>query len=160
MLKKWKEEFYLGFTIWKEDKFNHNLSDFLLILQNKGSEINTELTVNNWVNGYVMRPHDPEDLRRIGEIIKSKFLIENYKSVANAASRIVGIHISLSRKLNTWMEEKSKDFHRDDMELIDEELGLTFGDLRSSIKVLKVSGVRRLNGPVLSSYLGRLERDN
>jgi hypothetical protein len=160
MLKKWKEEFYLGFTIWKEDKFNHNLSDFLLTLQNKGSEINTELTVNNWVNGYVMRPHDQEDLRRIGEIIKSKFLIDNYKSVANAASRIVGIHISLSRKLNTWMEEKSKDFHRDDMELIDEELGLTFGDLRSSIKVLKVSGVRRLKGPVLSSYLGRLERDN
>ena len=128
MLRKWKEDFHLGYTKWKEDNPSWGLWEFLQILKEKGSGITTALTVNNWVNGYVMRPQDPEDLRRIGEILDLKFLKENYTKVYNAASRIVGIHISLSRKLNDWLENRASNYQRDDMELIDDELGLTFGE--------------------------------
>lgn len=160
LLKKWKEDFYCGYSIWKQDRRNNVLGEFLKILQTKGSRITTALTINNWVNGYVMRPQDEEDLRRIGEILDLSFLKENYHKVNAAASRIIGIHISLSRKLNEWLENRAKNFQHDDMELIDEELGLTFGELRSSIKVLKVIEVRDKCEPTLRNHLGRLEKNN
>lgn len=158
MLKKWKEDFYLGYTKWKTENPNNGLWNFLQMLQVNGSRITTALTVNNWVNGYVMRPQDEEDLRRIGEILNLKFLKENYNKVNNAASRIVGIHIRLSRKLNNWIESKASDYQKDDAELIDDELGLTFGELRGSIKVLRVKSIREINTPTLRTHLGRLER--
>lgn len=163
MLKKWKEDFYLKYTRWKEicqDKELSPIDVLLYVLQEKGSNITSLLTINNWVNGVVMSPHDPKDLLRLGEILDIQFLKENYLRVHKAASRIAGIHRGLSRKLNNWIEDRAVNFHHDDLDLIDEELGLTFGELRSSIKVLKVLDVRELAEPTLKTHLGRLEKVN
>ena len=156
LLKKWKEEFYLGFTIWKGSQSGNFLRAFLNLIQLKGSTIITELTINNWVNGYVMCPLDPLDLYRIGDILKVKFLIDNYQKIHNAASRIAGIHRGLSRKLNSWIENKTSNLLKDDLEVIDNELGLTFGELRSSIRILEVVEIQGLKGTILKSALGKL----
>lgn len=158
MLKKWKEEFHLGYLVWKEENANKGLDDFLKLLQQKGSSIVAPLTISNWLNGYTLRPQDELDMYRLGEVLNIKFIKENYRRIYTAASRIVGIHISLSRKLNEWLNKKAFTSDRDDMEIIDEEVGLTFGELKSSIKILQVERINIITQPLLVTSLGRLEK--
>jgi hypothetical protein len=158
MLKKWKEEFHLGYLAWKEENGNKGLDDFLKLLQQKGSSIVAPLTISNWLNGYTLRPQDELDMYRLGEVLNIKFIKENYRRIYTAASRIVGIHISLSRKLNEWLNNKAFTSDRDDMEIIDEEVGLTFGELKSSIKILQVERINIITEPLLVTSLGRLEK--
>jgi hypothetical protein len=44
------------------------------------------------------------------------------------------------------------------MEIIDEEVGLTFGELKSSIKILQVERINIITQPLLVTSLGRLEK--
>lgn len=158
MLKKWKEEFHLGYLIWKEENANKGLDDFLKLLQQKGSSIVAPLTISNWLSGHTLRPQDELDMYRLGEVLRIKFIKDNYRRIYTAASRIVGIHISLSRKLNEWLNKKVFSSDKDDMEIIDEEVGLTFGELKSSIKILRVENINIINQPLLATNLGRLEK--
>ncbi|MGC4036049.1 MAG: DrmE family protein [Chitinophagaceae bacterium] len=160
MLKKWKEEFYLSYLIWKDTNKGKGILQFLHLLQTKGSSITSALTVSNWLDGTTLRPLDELDIYRVGEVLNIKFVKDNYKRIYNAASRIVGIHITLSRKLNEWLNKKSFGSEKDDMEIIDKEIGLTFGELRSSINILKVENVLPYNQPIISNELGKLEKIN
>lgn len=158
MINKWRSDFYLGYSKWRASEPNNGPETFLQLLQGKGSRITSPATVNNWVNGHVLRPQDQLDIKRIGEILDLKFLKNNYQKIDAAAQRIVGIHISLSHKLNNWIESRTSHTKRNDADLVDQELGLTFGELRSSIRILKVLEMLQVNEPISQNRLGKLHR--
>ena len=158
VLRKWSEELHLGYIIWQEQNKNKGIDDVLKLLQEKGSSITTRIAVNNWVTGITLRPQDEKDIMRIGEILKSKFIIDNYRRIFAAAARIVGIHITLARKLNDWITKQGYQNDKHDSELIDEEVGLTLGDVKSSFRIFTVQNIKKVERQILENSLGVLEK--
>lgn len=158
MLKKWKEELQFNYMVWKESNNGNCVNELLQLLRVKGSAVTSVLTIQNWLNGETLRPQDEMDMYRIGEVLNVKFIKDNYKRINAAAARIVGIHISLSRKLNDWIGKNAYQNNMDDMEIIDKELGLTFGELKSSIRMLTVKGISSFKSSYWLSNLGILEK--
>jgi hypothetical protein len=160
LLQKWREEFYLGYMIWKDQSKGNNLQEFWQLLRDKGSDVVSPLTIANWLYGYTLRPQDSMNIERVGQILNNSFIQNHRQEIANAASRIVGLHISLSSKLRKWLDGANYDPRNDDMTIVDKELNLTLGELRGSMKILKVISSEVLREPALRTSLGILQSRN
>jgi len=88
------------------------------------------------------------------------FVKEHYRRIHNAASRLRGLHRGLSNRLNRWLEQETAGTAaQSDEDVIDEDLGLRFGDFRSSLQVLAVEETATIAGPFLRTSLGRIGRN-
>ncbi len=128
-------------------------------LQARGSRISCSLTVRNWLDQIVRAPHDAEDLRRLAEVLSMPFVAKYYKQVHTAARKLWGLHISLSARLNRWLETEAagRAALSEEEHMVDAELGLTLEDFKHSLMPLRVRSVSREQGPFIRSQLGRLE---
>lgn len=107
-----------------------------------------------------MCPLDPEDLRRVAEVLDMGFVRKHYKYIEQAASRLRGLHRGLSIKLNHWLQQYAAGTtQKGESDLIDAELGLTFGDVKNSLLFLRIISIENISGSFLISNLGRAERD-
>ena len=128
-------------------------------IQETGSGLTSPLTLQFWLRGLTLSPDDPEDLRRVAEVLSLPFIKQHYRRVAAAASRIRGLHRGLSIRLGYWLAAQSGGLHEAyDREVIDPELGLTFGDVRASIVIEKVTSIRRVSGTFPRADLGIIRR--
>jgi hypothetical protein len=108
----------------------------------------------------VLCPRDPQDLIRVAEVLNMTFVKQFHKFIIQAANRLRGLHRSLSLKLNHWLTEHATGgVYKNDDDLIDSELGLTFGDVRRSLLVLRVIEIRNVAGPFLRGSLGKAQKD-
>jgi hypothetical protein len=155
LIRRWQDDLRLAYSTRKNAT---SAEEVLIELQHKGSKIQTSLTVRNWLNGLCLCPDDPEDLRRLAEIMGLGFVADQYKRIHKAAQRIRGLHIGLGLRLCGWLEGAAKGLD-DDTEVFDEELGLTFADFKTSLVVLTVQSVSAMDGLFLRSTLGKLEYD-
>lgn len=165
LLRRWHEELVVGFERWAE-KHSKNMGSmrsalqaFLKKLQDLGSTLTSSQTVHLWVSGTTLCPHDPKDIARVGEILNLEFVTKQHGRIAKAASRIRGLHRGLSNRLANWLSDWSRgiaDSH--DQQVIDEETGLTFGDVRASFLIVEVEAVETVRGPFLRSALGEITR--
>lgn len=128
-------------------------------LQARGSQISCALTVRNWLDQVVRSPNDVDDLRRLAEVLSMPFVAKYYRQIHTAARKLWGLHISLSARLNRWLETETagRASLSAGEDIIDEQLGLTIEDFRHSLAPLRVRDVRREQGLFLRSQLGRLE---
>lgn len=128
-------------------------------LRGRGSRISCSLTVRNWLDQIVRAPHDVEDLRRLAEVLSMPFVAKYYRQVHTAARKLWGLHISLSARLNRWLETETagRAALSDAEHMIDEQLGLTLEDFKHSLMPLRVREVRREQGPFLRSQIGHIE---
>ncbi len=79
-----------------------------------------------------MCPEDAEDLRRLAEILNMGFVQAHYLRIYQAAKRLRNLHRVLSRRLNGWLEEQASGSIRENSDdVLDAELGITFGDFRN-----------------------------
>jgi hypothetical protein len=158
LIKKWQSEF--AFELDNQYTGDSRFYDFLEVLRQKGSKITTESSIRLWYKGFVMCPQDPIDLTRIAEILDINFIKSNKKYIENAATRLRGLHHSLSLKLNNWLTDQALgNTYRDDDDVIDEKLGLVFSDIRDSIYDLRVVDFVEVSGIFLRSTLGLVEKE-
>jgi hypothetical protein len=127
----------------------------------RGSTISDPQPLRNWLRSETLRPQDAEDLRRLADIFDLDFVREHYVRIHRAGTRLAGLHISLSHRLNKWLNHEGLEMatnasSQDDV--IDEELGLTFQDFRDSLVILQVKAIRREKGLYDRNLIGRLER--
>lgn len=157
LIQRWQTDFLSSYRGWALRK-TQNLDALLRLLQERGSRLTSNQTLRLWLQGKVMCPDDNEDLRRLAEILGMDFVRQNYKLIGLAARRLSGLHRGLANKLNRWLTAQAagNDSRLDDC-LIDSELNLTFGDLRSSLLLLQVTEVQTLSGLWVRSELGRFE---
>jgi hypothetical protein len=159
LLKRWHEELRAGFYRWSKHG-RWGLDALLIEMQAKGSQLTSSLAIRFWLDGITLSPLDPRDLIRIAEILDLQFVKDRHKQIDAAASRIRGLHRSLSQRLNRWLEEQARGTspHSQDAEVIDATLGLTFGDVRSSLVVGSILSVQEVHGSFLESTLGLIDR--
>jgi len=169
VIRRWQEDFRVAYFQWCTRSVDESelrvygrrdLDGLLRRMQAKGSQLVTSQALSFWLKGSVLCPHDSEDLRRVGEILNMGFVRTYYKRIAQAASRLRGLHRGLSNRLNRWLQDQvTGAIQGNDDAVIDAELGLTFGDVRNSLLILRIKKIESVNGPFLRKNLGRLEED-
>jgi hypothetical protein len=155
LLRRWRDDFKDAIHRWSPK----TLDDLLHALQAKGSRLTSAGTLYHWLRGWTLCPQDATDILRAAETLNMPFLQKNHGLVAKAATRVRGLHIGLSIRLSRWLSDPHQSAQAgagDDF--IDEKLGLTFNDFRSSIVVVSVLRVTSLTGPFLRSGLGRVSQ--
>lgn len=153
LIERWQDE--LG-TCFKKAQIP--LSMVLARMQTKGSQLQTETAIRFWLWGQVMCPSDAKDLQRIADILDMPFVKQYHRQIDRAARRLRGIHISLARRLNIWLEQEALSSNPQSFNaVIDEELGLEFKDFREALMILTVESITDEEGLFLVSDLGRLK---
>ncbi len=170
MIRRWQEDLRVAFQQWRTRPGDsaelrahgaRDLNGLLRRLSARGSQLVSTLTLSFWLRGFVLCPLDPEDLRRVAEVLEMGFVRQYHGRIVQAANRLRGLHRGLSLKLNRWLEDHATGaVHKSEDDMIDAELGLTFGDVRNSLLILRVVAIRDVTGPFLRSNLGRAEKDS
>jgi len=157
LIRRWQTDFVSAYYRWYQ-RGSYNAEQLLKLMNEHGSGLTSSVTIQAWLRGQTLCPQDTEDLRRLSEILEMDFVRKNYQRIGKAASRLRGLHRGVANKLNRWLQQQATgiDAGNDD-EIIDPDLGLTFGDLKSSLSLQRISAVQVINGPLLRSCLGRLE---
>jgi hypothetical protein len=157
LIRRWQVDFVSAYIRWRERDSRH-LQELLTRMNDKGSALSSTATLQNWLRGYALCPQDPQDLRRLGEILGLDFVQQNYRRIAAAASRLRGLHRGVANKLNRWLQLQAAGIDAgNDEDVIDPDLGLTFGDLKSSLSLQQIVAMRIISGPLLRIDLGKLE---
>jgi len=169
MIRRWQEDLRVAYGQWCTHTGEpselraygaRDLNGLLRRMRARGSQLVSSLTLSSWLKGFVLCPIDSEDLRRVGEVLNMGFVQTYYKRISQAASRLRGLHRGLSNRLNRWLQDQAAGaIQGNDDNIIDAELGLTFGDVRNSLLILRIRKIELVNGPFLRSTLGRLEKD-
>ncbi len=156
LLRRWQDDLKDALRRWEP----RTLDDLLHELIKRGSRLTSSGTLYHWLRGWTLCPQDSADILRTAEALNMPFLQKNHRAVARAASRVRGLHISLSLRLGRWLTDQPQSTpHGTGDDVIDEELGLTFNDFRSSIVVVTVVKVTARTGPILRSSLGRVTQE-
>lgn len=160
LIRRWQEEFISSYQRWQH-RGRTNMDTLLLEMQDRGSVLVSPLTLRAWLRGNTLCPQDTKDLQRVAEILGMDFVKSYHRRIYQAASRLRGLHRSTSHRLNRWLEQQSGgQVTLRDNDVIDETLGLTFTDIRSSLLILRVETTLPISGLFLRNELGRLERDS
>lgn len=170
MIRRWQEDLKVGFENWRgggnmvskeqREYGSRDLNSLLREMQVRGSGLVSALTLSFWLRGAVMCPLDSEDLVRVADVLGMRFVQQYHDRIAKAATRLRGLHRGLARRLNRWLEDQALGTaNRGDDDVIDAELGLTFGDVHNSLMLLDVVDTQNVPGPFLRSNLGRAEKD-
>lgn len=153
LIERWQDELLTCFK-----KAQIPLSMVLAQMQAKGSQLQTETAIRFWLWGQVMCPRDSNDLQRIADILDMPFVKQYHRQIDRAASRMRGIHSSLARRLNTWLEQEAISSNPQSFNaVIDEELGLEFKDFREALLILTVDSIMEEEGLFLTTDLRQLK---
>jgi len=160
LIKRWQAELATAYEQWHLTS-GRNLESLLNELRQRGSGLTSSLTLRFWLLRTTMCPLDPEDLRRVADVLNMAFVGRYYRDIERAAARLRGLHRGLANRLNRWLEcQVTGAGSFNDDEVIDAELGLTLRDFRSSLLLLRVLTVESEAGPFLRSSLGRVDRES
>lgn len=155
LIQRWHEEIVENF-----EKSSLTLEQILNQMRQRGSQLQTPQTIRFWIDGLVLCPNDSSDLQRIAGILKMSFAQQYCSEIARAATRLRGIHIGLSRRLNQWLQHGAVETSRDQIdEFIDPELGITFNDFQDALRLLTVKETKQEEGIFLISDLGQLSKE-
>lgn len=160
LIRRWQQDLELAYRRWRLHGVR-NLDELLWQMQRRGSQLTHPMTLRGWLSGNILCPEDPEDLRRLAEVLEMSFVVSHHQRIYQAAKRLRGLHRVLARRLNSWLEEQaSGSVKAKDDDVLDAELGITFSDFRNSLLILRVQEVQPIMGLFLRSSLGRFERTN
>ena len=155
LIQKWQEEIAEGAS-----RSNLGPNEILNQMQQHGSQLQTPQAIQFWIDGRVLCPQDLLDLQRIAEILSMPFTQQYYQEIGRAATRLRGIHIALSRRLNQWLQQDAVATSPDQIDdFIDPKLGITFNDFHDALQLLTVKEIKQENGIFLISDLGQLSKE-
>lgn len=160
LIRRWQQDLELAYRRWRLHGVR-NLDELLWQMQRRGSTLTHPMTLRGWLSGNILCPEDSDDLRRLAEVLEMNFVQAHHQRIYQAAKRLRGLHRVLARRLNSWLEDQaSGSVQAKDDDVLDAELGITFGDFRNSLLILRVQEVQPIMGLFLRSSLGRFERTN
>jgi hypothetical protein len=154
-IANWQREARARFSNWSRS--GKSIDDLYAAMVERGTRIQSGLAISNWCEGLTLRPRDKEDLRRLADVLDMPFTRQCYQQIHRAGDRIHGLHIQLSLRLRSWIQQGAVSTEMRD-EVIDEASGLTFGDIQDALLILKVVEVSEVPGPFYCQSLGTIER--
>lgn len=158
LISQWKSSVANAYLKWTSEGHS-TIYEIYKLLKSKGSLIESPQSVQQWLSGSTMCPLDPEDLRRLAEILNIEFVINHYQRISKAASRLRAIHRSLAVRLNKWLMRYAEGIENDEENIIiDNDLGLTLNDFKDSLQILHINSIELITGPFSKTSLGRIQK--
>lgn len=161
LVERWHEEFVKAHNLRKRIDQRWSLDKLFDEMRLLGTSISDTQPLRNWLKGQTLRPQDAEDLRRLAEIFRLEFVKQHYKRIHKAGGRLHGLNVSLSRRLNSWLQDGTPDLFADSTayeDMVDEDLGLTLRDFMNSVMILVVTSKQEKPGPFIRDMLGQIEK--
>ena len=156
LIRAWHDELRRAFRDWSIGRVAA-YDDLLERLQALGCRRTAALTIRFWVRGVIICPSDPDDLRRVAQVMDIPFVREHYLRISKAADRLRGLHRGLANRLGNWIRAQAAGGSpASDEDVFDQELGLTLTDFRESLEVLVVRSSTEQQGLFLRSSLNRI----
>lgn len=135
-------------------------SEILRRIRQLGSSIQATETVRNWVKADVMGPDDPEDVRRMGEVLGSEVLKNNWRAVARSLETIRRLHRVVATELNEVIfGDRRTEFRHPLLR----DSGITPADFRGAlefVRVTKVESPRPVSPRLVGFLLGGRQDDD
>lgn len=157
LIVRWQSDLVSAFRVWSANR-SSPVDELLRKMQDLGSDIISSAAIRAWIAGLILCPQDPLDLHRLAKILGMDFVLNNHEKIGRAAARLRGLHRGFANRINRWIVREAQGNAADnDHEFIDQDLDLTFGDLRSSLLLLTIREISEVQGPFLRSGLGKLE---
>lgn len=159
LVDRWHQDLRRAFIDAKR-RSGTTFESVLTALRKQGSAITTSVSVRGWVLGFTLAPSDSQDIRRLGEVLDIPVAKQYPREIGNAASRLAGLHRSLSNRLNRWLESEDAGAAvlSGAQAVVDADLGLTFDDFKHSLVRGGVASVSQVHGPFLRSHIGHLRK--
>lgn len=133
-------------------------TEVLRQIRELGSRRTTSSVIRQWITGQVLGPLDPQDIRRIAEVVNSDWLLTNWRSVGTALFAVRNGHRVLGRRITQIIEKAAVGEHevsaRDKDFLA--QLGITMGRLQDAVTVLTVEQVSADAGMVPIERIGQV----
>ncbi|RMF93078.1 MAG: hypothetical protein D6734_10875 [Candidatus Schekmanbacteria bacterium] len=143
---------------------NDSVHKFLEKLQAEQKKENSPvitnwLTIQLWKEGLVIGPQNSKNIKFIGKIYNQQYLVDHYREIGAAISRLRGIHHRLLRKLNDMVLRAGLKSISGSIqnELIDEEFNLYVEDFADIISIEKIKSIS-LNESAERSKLDKIVR--
>lgn len=152
-IRRWQQELATGIG-------RHGVShaDVLSRIRELGSRRATSGVIRQWAAGEVLGPLDPQDIRRVGEVVSSEWLKENWRSVGAALFAVRNGHRVLGRRITQIIQKAALGEHEvstKDKDFL-EQLGITMGRLQDAVTVLTVEQISADAGMVPVDRIGRV----
>jgi hypothetical protein len=153
MIRRWQQELATGI-----DRLGLSHADVLRRIRELGSRRATSGVIRQWAAGEVLGPLDPQDIRRVGEVVGSEWLKENWRSVGAALFAVRNGHRVLGRRITQIIQKAALGEH--EVSTKDKDflalLGITMGRLQDAVSVLTVEQVSSDAGMVPVDRIGRV----
>jgi len=137
-IRQWQQELATGI-----DRLGLGHTDVLRRIQELGSRRTTSGVIRQWAAGEVLGPLDPQDIRRVGEVVSSEWLRANWQLVGAALFFVRNGHRVLGRRITQIIQKAALGEHEisaKDRDFL-AQLEITMGKLQDAVTVLTVEQV-------------------
>src|SRR5262249_55068735 len=125
LVQRWQDDFVAAYKM-RRVRSGMGVDDLLKAMRDRGSGLESPLTLRLWLRGETLAPHDPEDLRRLAEVLELRFVREYSPRIFRAARRLRGLHRGLANRLNGWLRDRAAGAGPTGLDSVfDAELGLS-----------------------------------
>ena len=115
------------------------------------------VTIRFWVTGHTLGPEDPDDVRRVGQVVDDAVLLTAHDQVYQAMRTLRGAHIRLGQRLADIARRLGPAATVGSLaadELLDERSGLTAADIETAVSLATVTTIDPI-GDVPAVLTGR-----
>ena len=133
-------------------------SEVLEKIRALGSERISPLIIGQWLRGEVLGPLDAQDIRRIGLVIGSEWLKQNWQRVSASLLIMRSGHRLLGRRITRLIKRAAVgdcEMSQRDEEFLD-RLGISMGELQDAVTLLEVEAVSSETKTVPTEQIGKL----
>lgn len=153
LIARWREELENGIR-----RLDLTYRQVLEKIQKLGSRRLTPLVIGQWARGDVLGPLDASDIRRIGQVIESDWLIQNWQRVSLAMLLRRTGHRLLGRQVTRIIQKAAigdYDLATKDEQFL-KQLGVTMGELQDAVDLLTVEAISRETKLVPIEQVGKV----
>jgi hypothetical protein len=153
IIKQWRDELSDG--IRRSGLFH---KEILSKIQALGSQRISPQVILHWVGGDVLGPLDTQDIRRIGQVIGSDWLIQNWQRVGLALLMVRSGHRLLGRQITSIIQRAAVgdyELTKRDEEFL-QQICVTMGELQDAVSLLTIEAVSREAKVIPIDQIGKI----
>lgn len=152
-LKLWRLELANGLL-----RLGVTHSEILHRIQDLGCQRISPVVIGQWARGDVLGPLDTRDILRIGQVISSEWLIENWQRVGFALLIVRSGHRLLGRRITRIIQRAAVgdyELTNRDEEFL-QQIGVTMGELQDAVTLLEIEAVSSVATAIPTDQIGRI----
>lgn len=153
LIERWQTELADGVR-----RLGLTYGEVLRRIQGLGSQRLSAAVVGQWIRGSVLGPLDAEDIRRIGQVTGSEWLLQNWQRVGLALVSVRSGHILLGKQITRIIQKAAVgdyELAQQDIEFLT-QVGIAPGELQDAVTLLAVEAVSDEAETVPVSQIGQV----